>query len=150
MGSFLFGVFASFLFFVSSYVHASGSENDCVCERNYVGFSIISVFDGVEFFYVASGETMHEAGMRALRLVSLNISGETKILILPFSVLLDDVHHLLINIDPNTGIPNPSIKTSEDGYSAWIKRCVCRQEKIKPKKKRLYRKLPILDVQFPG
>jgi len=150
MRSLLLGILAGFLLSVSFVVFAAGNKDDCVCERNYTGFSIVSIFDDVEFFYVASGDTMSEVGMRALRLISMNIRGEfTKILLVPFSVSLADTHHLLVNIDPKTGIPHPSVKTSEDGYSAWIERCVCGKDKKIPKKKQ-YKKKKIFttDVSF--
>jgi hypothetical protein len=141
MRSLLLGILAGFSLSVSFVVCAAGNKDDCVCERNYAGFSIVSVFDGVEFFYVASGDTMNEAGMRALRLISLDSDREfPEILLLPFSVSLIDRNYLLVKIDPKTGVPHSSVNTNKDGYSAWIERCICGKNKKTQRNKRQKKK----------
>jgi len=149
MRSLLFGTLVGFLLFSVSVVSAVGASKDCVCERNYVGFSVVSIFDGVEFFYVASGKTKEEASTRAMYLISLSHRKRLQnLLILPFSISMLDAKYVDLVVDPDTGKVSASVKANEEGYSVWMQRCFCVGEKIKPKKKKPHRNTPVLNVHF--
>lgn len=134
MRSFILCVMAGFCFSYAVLAGIAKESDNCTCMRNYTGFTVVSMFDGVEFYYIASGETKEEASKAALLLFPVNIySRFGELLLLPFSIAVSDVWHVELDINPETGDVNSNISTSEDGYSAWIPRCVCGEEQQAPR-----------------